>query len=474
MSMKRIVWLMATLLSTVAVVTAQSEFCSMIPTMLETAENACSDLDRNQVCYGNEQITALDLELNPVDGFDTVGSIIDVRVLNSLVSSPFNATTNRWGISLMALQANLPAEQTEQNVTFAIIGDAELTDQLIASLETVESLPGASTGGINLRSAPSTESDTVGGLIEREEVTVVGRTADAEWLQIEYEGSTAWVFAILLTVEGDIASLPIIADPAFGDYSSPMQAFTLRTGIGTSNCEQAPSDGLLIQAPRDTTVNMLINNVELEMSSTVFIRSEGSFIRIFNLEGRTTIISAGVIQNIPVGFSSIARDGNLPSISQPYDFSELQNLPVNLLLNEISIPFAVVSNNQWFNTNLTLNAGDSISLVAGGVINFWEFCEVEKVGIGLGDTDCNSLILGPEGGDPLDLEGNPMPSDMNLFPEPFVPPYSLVGRIGSSVFPIGNGGTFTAEESGVLELRTNDTDINNIGAFIVTTLPSAP
>lgn len=70
--------------------------------------------------------------------------------------------------------------------------------------------PGPTT--VNLRSAPSLDAGSLGILDVGLSALVVGRTADNQWLLIEIPGlpgSTAWVFASLVTVSSPIDSVPV-------------------------------------------------------------------------------------------------------------------------------------------------------------------------------------------------------------------------------------------------------------------------
>ena len=60
----------------------------------------------------------------------------------------------------------------------------------------------------NLRQSPSTEAPIVGAATEGETLTIVGRTADGAWFQLE---SGAWIFAQL--VNNPPADLPVVEAP---------------------------------------------------------------------------------------------------------------------------------------------------------------------------------------------------------------------------------------------------------------------
>jgi predicted outer membrane repeat protein len=74
--------------------------------------------------------------------------------------------------------------------------------------------------------------------------------------------------AVTFVLVGD-ASVEEAADP---DYASPMQAFYFRTGIGSAQCQQAP-DAVVVQSPDNLTVNLRANGADIEMGSTMILRT---------------------------------------------------------------------------------------------------------------------------------------------------------------------------------------------------------
>lgn len=125
---------------------------------------------------------------------------------------------------------------------------------------------------------------------------------------------------------------------------------------------------------------------------------------------------------------------------------------------------------EWFETGIQLEAGQSITLSASGTVNIWPRCEQEKVRAGLPDMDCALMEFGPTGTTGLELAEDD-------YPMPGTRVGALVGRVGDGAsFFIGNGGTFTATESGELQFRINDIVgmYDNSGGFIVVHSPEVP
>jgi len=66
---------------------------------------------------------------------------------------------------------------------------------------------------LNVRAGPGTGYDAVGVLAQGAQVPVTGRSTDGTWLQVSSSGGTGWVFAELVTVSGDLATVPVVAAP---------------------------------------------------------------------------------------------------------------------------------------------------------------------------------------------------------------------------------------------------------------------
>ena len=71
----------------------------------------------------------------------------------------------------------------------------------------------AAVAGLNVRQGPGTDYPAVGTLLLTDRVPVVGRSADSSWWAIAYAGGTAWTFAELTIVEGDVSQVPLVAAP---------------------------------------------------------------------------------------------------------------------------------------------------------------------------------------------------------------------------------------------------------------------
>jgi hypothetical protein len=103
-------------------VAAQDDCAPAVQRALNTTAESCTDVERNQVCYGNSRI---DATLTAEDIPFEVGSMTDLENIENLLLYPFSAEPEEWGISLLAVQANISDTETE-NVTLLLFGDAGL------------------------------------------------------------------------------------------------------------------------------------------------------------------------------------------------------------------------------------------------------------------------------------------------------------------------------------------------------------
>lgn len=393
MSLKRIIWVVIAMLAISALLSAQDARCPVfVETAIQTVAEACADLGRNQACYGNTQVNALNFDDEPLSSFEVIGDTVEIIEMASLTTAPLDVETGVWGIAMLAVQADLPDTLPGQNVTFVLFGDTELTSDVL------------STGN----------------------------------------------------------------EVAISDYyAAPMQAFQVQAGIGALACEEAPANGLLIQAPTDTTVHFRINGVEIEVGSTAYFEFDEATFDVHTLAGSISVASNGTSQQVEPGFWTRVSAETLPSEPTTFGFATVRDLPLELLPNPVGYPFVVDSNSDWIDTGLMVQAGDRLRFQASGTVNFWPNCESEKATFDLEELNCISLILGPDGGEARFMNNSILPADMSIFPVPSIPPLSVMGQINGVPFAIGKSGEYTASHNGILQLRVNDFDTNNMGAFTV-------
>lgn len=92
---------------------------------------------------------------------------------------------------------------------------------------------------VNVRSAPGTRTEIVGQVSAGDTVEVIGRAAGpSRWLQVVLaDGVTGWIPSYLLILNGDPASLPVVAGSGEDDESAEV----IITAYGTVNVRSGPS-----------------------------------------------------------------------------------------------------------------------------------------------------------------------------------------------------------------------------------------
>jgi LysM repeat protein len=320
---------------------AQVQQCTpLVTAALQSVQEACADTGRNQACYGNDLLQA---QFQP--GFSAVpfsepGETVNVAGLRTLQSSSANPTDDIWGVALMRLQANLPDTLPGQTVTMIVLGGTQVENAIAANPnETV--IEFTAQNDSVLRASPAADGQIVGVLVADDAATVLGRSPDGLWLRVELadvDQRLGWIPVGAATV--DIAALPII-DPNAPPFS-PMQAFYLRPQFSGLQCSDAPN-GVLVQTPDNVKVQLTVNEVQIQLGSTVFLQLGGDGSLSANvLEGDVQVQAGGVTVDIPGGYrtriplDTSQRPIGTPSQAEPYDAGALAALPLALLPEAIS------------------------------------------------------------------------------------------------------------------------------------------
>ncbi|MEO8609700.1 MAG: SH3 domain-containing protein [Chloroflexota bacterium] len=313
------------------IIALAAEDCpALVQSALTATDSACVSIGRNQACYGNVTLDVTPQAGAEVFTFSKPGDLVALAAVQSLTLSSMNEASKEWGIAMMKVQANLPDTLPGQNVTFLMFGDVQIQNVVASNVEAA-TVSVTAKGAANVRSGPSTTDNSVGKLSGGQTLSADGRNGDASWLHVQLDDGTAgWVFAKLMTVDGDPSTLTEVdaaAPPAAP--SSPIQAFYFKSGVGASPCAEAPN-GLLIQSPAGAKrVNLRVNGVDLSIGSTIFLRTpnggDANQMVVSTLAGVVQVAAGGVTQTvIPGAQVSIPLDANgqaagAPSAPQPYD-----------------------------------------------------------------------------------------------------------------------------------------------------------
>jgi hypothetical protein len=125
--MKRIVWIIGLFLLSSVVIAQDDECPQLIYEAISQVSDACLQTGRNEICYGNAQITAIpraDAELS----FEQAGDISQLQNIESIQTSGLNLADAEFGIALMRVQATVPDSLPGQVINFLLMGDASIQD----------------------------------------------------------------------------------------------------------------------------------------------------------------------------------------------------------------------------------------------------------------------------------------------------------------------------------------------------------
>lgn len=274
-------------------------------------------------------------------------------------------------------------------------------------------------------------------------------------LRARVEGSSPGQ-SITFLMTGDIA-----LDNASEEDES--WVFFLSGGTGQSECAEAP-DSFVVQSPAGTRVNLTVNGVEIELGSTAVLYSDpGNSLEILVVAGEAEVTANQSSETIEVGTATSVDLGGADGLSAasaptaPTTFNPLRtaNIPFELLPDAITVS----AQSSWTNTGISVQAGQEIFMSVSGYVNT---CFDTSNPACDGDSPFNTWH---------DTLGDDSPCDGGFGPCQLLGANfaSLIARVGSGTpFVVGAGGSFIAENDGVLQLGVNDTRFDdNTGAFSV-------
>lgn len=309
-----------------------------------TTREMCADTGRNQACYGHDLLEAEQQPDIEDFKFDQEGDKVNVAALRSLRLSAMNVGTGEWGVALLRLRAGITDSGERRSVTLLLFGDVQIENAADSPAVTLTVTP-ATGDPVPLLAEPFSAAEQVGELKPGDIGQAVARTEDGSWMRVVLSNDEAagWVFRPLVFHDGNADQLQV-ADATVPFYGS-MQAFFLSSGMDDSQCAEAPDSGLLIQTPDGVAkVTLLINEVDVQLGSTVYFQSEpGREMRVTVVEGSATVKVGDVAYEAVAGSEiSVAIDENShpiapPAPPKPYNPSELQALPLEQLEREVTI-----------------------------------------------------------------------------------------------------------------------------------------
>jgi hypothetical protein len=309
--------------------------------------NNCSNLSRNNACYGYNRLDATFSQQVTENFFSKPTDRSELKFLQSVSTAALDVASNQWGVAVLSVQANLPGTLPGQAVKFILFGDVKVEN----AVKPEEVLEGAAqpikaraVTRANVRSGPSVNTNVVASVPAGAELEADALSADKRWLRVAYNQQTpGWISLDVAQADGDVNVLPIISRQA----RTPMQAFYFNTKVGDPTCNESPSL-LVVQGPQKVAVDITANGADIRLSSTIVLKkSANDKMQIIVLDGGAKI--GNLI--IPPGFTvdiPLAPDGETPAGPlinlrplTPEELEQLQileDLPLSLLNYKIEVP----------------------------------------------------------------------------------------------------------------------------------------
>ena len=331
--------LLLVLTASLAYADGEDQALTIFQTALDLAKQNCLELGRNEACYGHDFLTAEPRLEAEAFIFKSVGDIEDLAKIQSLRLGGMDVTAGTWGIALMQLRANLPASHPE-NVTLVAFGDVMLENAVLPP--TQAEIQVQAQQNVNVRQRPVMSAGVIGTLKPEQTVTVVDRLADSSWLRVILPGTeqTGWVLSDLISAPSDLSHLNVTNSDA-PYIQEPMQAFYFSSG--STAISPLPDSGLLIQTPEGVgEVQLLINEINVQLGSTVFFQMHPGQMTIATLEGHADVRADGIEQTayagtqVTIPLTADLKPAGPPSPPQPYDQTRMNQLPTNVLTRPVT------------------------------------------------------------------------------------------------------------------------------------------
>ncbi len=237
---------------------------------LEAVGDNCDVMDRNSACYGYNAVASSFLE--PVDDtyFNDPAERTELRIVETIRTAPMDVDLERWGVAVMNVQANVPNTLPGQAVTFILLGDAEIENDVAPEdiTEVVDPIPVVTNVRANVRSGASTRNNVLGVADSGTEMMADAVNESHDWVRVVWREQVGWVSQSVIDFTDTLFDDLPVSDAL---TLTPMQAFYFSTGIGASMCNEAP-DVIGIHSPEGLTVDLGMNGANINVGSFITLK----------------------------------------------------------------------------------------------------------------------------------------------------------------------------------------------------------
>src|SRR5690606_20322954 len=106
----------------------------LVEQALQEVANSCIDIGRNEVCYGNDKVSAVLKDESLF--FEAKGDIVPVAAIESIITRPADLENGEWGVALMDIQADLPQDSSD-SVRIVLLGGVDVSPTVSEPVENV-------------------------------------------------------------------------------------------------------------------------------------------------------------------------------------------------------------------------------------------------------------------------------------------------------------------------------------------------
>lgn len=317
--------------------------------------NTCETLLAEAVRLAQESCSGL----TPGNACTPSGSTIALEDIDTLQTSILNLEANQWDSALIQIPTG------DQPIALAVFGGAQLSSQPESAPQVVEPLIAANKSGynLNLRQGPGKDYEIAGFFGWDKQGQVDGRSADSEWLRLQTDSGYAWIATDLVSVQGDVSSLPIVTGEA-----NPLQKFTLTTPDPSAACG-AGSAGMLIAHTGSTNVGLQVNGANLRFDqATLLLQAQpNANLAIYVIDGQADVrangeqITANRGETAEVALAgSDGLEADAPPLVKPsYPLNTLIGIPLELVSTQTLACTAGISGDAPLTSGFTAPNGDS-------------------------------------------------------------------------------------------------------------------
>jgi LysM repeat protein len=260
------------LMSVVAIVSAQGTCPALVEQALNELGDNCGGMDNNSACYGYNRLMATFVEDVAPDYFTQVTDRTDLTLVQSIQTSALNLQDDEWGIAVMKVTANIPNTLPGQAVTFLLLGDAQIQNQVAPQDAFLPAEPVSVTtqSNVTLRENPTSSSTALASVAAGTVLQADAYNRDGVWLRVAWNDRPAWVQSVNVNSPSELSALP----NATSTSRSPMQAFYFSTGTGSPACNEAPNT-VTVRSPETLSVDLTVNGIDVRIGSTINFQQTG-------------------------------------------------------------------------------------------------------------------------------------------------------------------------------------------------------